>query len=763
MSSRNNQQCPLCLKKNIKDMVRHLSWCSYKEADESSKKQKQSSVSAGFSADDEDYSSAQTNAERTNTDVQSFHNCGISFSSNDNSSIESLFMSEELTHRNSSDEKKLSIENTINLRKENEIEDKQHKFELEILQFCNKIDAPLYAYDGFMKILQNHNETEKIFGGQINSRSSLENQIKSKFPFLKNTGPIMKVATLDDGSIVDVVTFDFLSMLTSLLNDEKCMKDDCLTFPNDDPYSFPMETGFRGEFHTGTWYQDVWKNRWKKHGDFILGIVFFIDKTFTDVYGRLNLLPVQFTITMFNQNTRTQYHARRPLGYVNDLRYVEENSDAKIATNLRSERNLRNFHSILRVIMQSLKEVQESSGVNYTMLYKGRSYLLNFIPIIGPIIGDSEEHDVLVGRYGSYNRVKRICRYCDCSFFDSDKPFYGFNYTKQEDLKEIYMNFPEEISRQKLNEISYHHINNAFYDMDFGDDDRALHGLCPAEILHCVRLGLFKMAVTCFYNLLHPRHKTELEKVVSLLKNQFKHQSDRCVPRTTFTFMISDLTKITAGEWIGIVLLLTTTLLTKAGVSIWRSTGNNDSLKNDFIKLFDRLLILDEWLRKTDKFVNEELDDIRLKLSNFLVSYKRICRRREGNEMKVLKYHLMTHVIDDIKRLGSPQNVNGGPCESNFVPQKREAKRTQRRNENFLKQMGMRMHEKLVLAHAMNNNDQEEDKIEKQGEENVPVGGSKFDVLLDSETKTPYERWKRKREGNTNYISWGYYSLCMKN
>ena len=135
-----------------------------------------------------------------------------------------------------------------------------------------------------MKILQKHNETENIFGGQINSKSSLENQIKSKYPFLKRTEPIMKIATLDDGSKIDVVTFDFLSMLTSLLNDEKCMKDDCLTFPNDDPYSIPKETGFRSEFHTGTWYQDIWKNRWKEHGDFILGIVFFIDKTFTDVY-----------------------------------------------------------------------------------------------------------------------------------------------------------------------------------------------------------------------------------------------------------------------------------------------------------------------------------------------------------------------------------------------------------------------------------------------------------------------------------------------
>ena len=94
--------------------------------------------------------------------------------------------------------------------------------------------------------------------------------------------------------------------------------------------------------------------------------------------------------------------------------------------------------------------------------------------------------------------------------------------------------------------------------------------------------------------------------------------------------------------------------------------------------------------------------------------------------MKILKYHLMTHVIDDIERLGSPQNVNGGPCESNFVPQKREAKRTQRRTDNILKQMAMRMHQNLILTHEKNRTCMNLDKNANQGEHNIPVGGSKF-------------------------------------
>jgi hypothetical protein len=184
---------------------------------------------------------------------------------------------------------------------------------------------------------------------------------------------------------------------------------------------------------------------------------------------------------------------------------------------------------------------------------------------------------------------------------------------------------------------------------------------------------------------------------------------------------------------------------------MWRRTQYHDSVKNDFIKFFDRLLIIDEWLRKADGFHLDELEMVREKILIFLVNYKRICKRREGNEMKILKFHLMTHIIDDIKRLGAPQNVNGGPCESNFVPQKREAKRTQRRSETFIKQMAMRMHENLIFSHAMSRRQMDIYRNLKQGSENIPVGGRKFEITRDDETKLPVVLWKKKRDDQQGY------------
>ena len=65
---------------------------------------------------------------------------------------------------------------------------------------------------------------------------------------------------------------------------------------------------------------------------------------------------------------------------------------------------------------------------------------------------------------------------------------------------------------------------------------------------------------------------------------------------------------------------------------------------------------------------------------------------------------MILHIVDDIKRLGSPQNTNGGPCESNFKPQKRESTRTQKRANIFQEQMAVRIYEQQVIRRSLKEN-----------------------------------------------------------
>ena len=773
MTSRSGQKCIHCNKSNIRNMLRHLNHCvSFQTQAAPSKRVK---ITANSSI-----CTRREIIKECGSSVHNIRNEEVSIDEEHDNHFDSLdeplqlyeeraSTSESITmdvQHTTACRKSLMIESCIDYSKDDKLTSKQHMFEMDILRFCNKVDAPLYAYDELMTIMKKHNTLHNIAPGKTNSRASLIANIKNNHKFLQQMEPIIKNVNLDGGNVVEVVTFDFMAMLTSLLNDKKCMQDDNLTFPGNCPYNKPIETGVRGEFHTGQWYRDVWNERWEKQGDFVLGIIFFIDKTFTDVYGRLSLLPIQFTLSIFNINTRTKFHAWRPLGYINDMKAINELSSSDIRSDLRSERNLNNFHAVLKVVLESFKKTQEDGPISYRLNFRSDSYYLNLIPIVGPIIGDSEEHDTLVGRYGCYNKVQRICRYCDCSFEDSDNPHVNYVYTEREDITGLMTNNNIEQGRELLNNISYHYLNNAFDGLDFGNDKRGLHGLCPAEILHCVRLGLFKMSVQCFFKMMQPRFKTEMDKLLNVMSKQFSHQSDRDVPRTSFKFVISDLTKITAGEWTGILLLLTSALLTRCGRQIWRDAGNTDSVKNEFIKLFERLLIIEKWLQDTDGYKLEELEDVKQKMLKFLEQYKKICRRKEGNEMRILKYHMMTHVVDDIIRLGLPQNVNGGPCESNFIPQKREAKRTQRRADTFLKQIASRIHENLVIAHAMEEDIFADDNITLKNTENIPVGGSRFIIQLDSLKKIPEITWKRNRVEKQSYdkdlIKFIFESLSME-
>ena len=76
-------------------------------------------------------------------------------------------------------------------------------------------------------------------------------------------------------------------------------------------------------------------------------------------------------------------------------------------------------------------------------------------------------------------------------------------------------------------------------------------------------------------------------------------------------------------------------------------------------------------------------------------------QHQTGNAMKLLKHHVLRHLIDDIERFGCPQNFNGGPCEANFKPHKHMAQLTQRRQNTFIEQIGHRLSESYCLNRAM--------------------------------------------------------------
>ena len=111
------------------------------------------------------------------------------------------------------------------------------------------------------------------------------------------------------------------------------------------------------------------------------------------------------------------------------------------------------------------------------------------------IIGDTEGHDKLAGRYTSRYKVMRLCRYCDCPFDQSDDPDYKFKYNNHTNIfKIVAKGDPTE-----LQQISAHPTLNAWEYIQFCDPKRGLFGALCADVMHCLQQGLHQYVIEMLF------------------------------------------------------------------------------------------------------------------------------------------------------------------------------------------------------------------------------------------------------------------------
>ena len=91
-----------------------------------------------------------------------------------------------------------------------------------------------------------------------------------------------------------------------------------LVVNTDDCFSkFESPSGKLGEVNSGHWYNQAYNTVVKDCSkDFLLPIIFAMDKTTISNSAHLHAFVIMFTTTIFNRKTRNQAHAWRPLGYI---------------------------------------------------------------------------------------------------------------------------------------------------------------------------------------------------------------------------------------------------------------------------------------------------------------------------------------------------------------------------------------------------------------------------------------------------------------
>ena len=82
-------------------------------------------------------------------------------------------------------------------------------------------------------------------------------------------------------------------------------------------FKYVSSNGKLGEVNSGRWYEQTYNTMVKDTSqDFLLPIIFAMDKTTISSTARMSVYAVMFTISLFDYKTCNKAQAWRPMGYI---------------------------------------------------------------------------------------------------------------------------------------------------------------------------------------------------------------------------------------------------------------------------------------------------------------------------------------------------------------------------------------------------------------------------------------------------------------
>ena len=155
-----------------------------------------------------------------------------------------------------------------------------------------------WAKDAFSTGYQFNPKTTN-YRSQIMQMENYSN-LKPIRPFNKQVLLPNSIDDLTNTSLHNVVCCNFTSMLISLLQDKNINKMENLVVNKNDPFSkYVSDNGKLGEVNSGSWYEQAYRTMVKDtNKDFLLPIIFAMDKTTISSTARMSVYAVMFTTTI---------------------------------------------------------------------------------------------------------------------------------------------------------------------------------------------------------------------------------------------------------------------------------------------------------------------------------------------------------------------------------------------------------------------------------------------------------------------------------
>ena len=625
--------------------------------------------------------------------------------------------------------------------------DKRKLSQIQLLELLDNNNAPLYLFDEIMNWTKN-SAIINDFDFSIASipRHRLIKTIIKDNNLNKLLPKIIHYNLPMANQTVRITTHNILHSIYSLLDDVDLMQKKNLIFkqhPLEDPTERLVD--LYTDINDGSCYVDAYSIYCtNKNKDVLCPLIFFIDKTHTDAKGNQKIEPIMFTLGIFNKETRNKEKAWRTIGFIPALDQV---SNKKLSADKKNN----DYHSMLTIVLSPLIRLQSDNGIDYEIDYDDSKIKVTLkIPILF-VTGDSEGQDKLVGRKNQYigiNEGAHICRYCDIQYDLIDQPLVLTTMTPIPTKASMIEQYLKDDNKEMLNALGYTHINsNVFHDIKFCDVVHGVNGSVPADLLHTVQHGIYlylldgligqkkiskkmrdkvknnEIDVDDHYvydsddsavNILHGEDRStlnifndkecdEVDTLARLIGKQLQHQSDRNLPRTFFMSGITSKKKKQGQEEQGVILVWMFILLSSKKDFYVEAFGGDligFNRYSNWLYILERIIMVEQFI-KSDEIKKETVQKFKSWILMFLDLFKDIVDRRKGNKMKVLKFHLLTHLADDIMKFGVPSSYNSSVGESNHKGHKKRVKRTQRLSHNFEEQAAVRYVEHLAIRQSL--------------------------------------------------------------
>ena len=148
--------------------------------------------------------------------------------------------------------------------------------------------------------------------------------------------------------------------------------------------------------------------------DFLLPIIFAMDKTTISSTAGLHVFALMFTTTLFKWGVKNQANSWQPLGYIP----IDRNHySATQWTAMTFELKLLQLNILFDMVLQSFRAAQKEGALfNVPLTLGDQTKLVNLKVPLAFIIGDIQGGDNICGRSAYYNsNARQICRMCNAT------------------------------------------------------------------------------------------------------------------------------------------------------------------------------------------------------------------------------------------------------------------------------------------------------------------------------------------------------------